>query len=489
MRRTRPIGVISRRALALSLAAILIVSPESAAEISLPDIGDPSGALLSQVDEQALGEAFMREMRARLDIVDDPEIADYVQSLGYRLASRSEMPDVKFHFFVIASPDINAFAAPGGFIGINAGLIEATTSESELAAVMAHEISHVTQRHLARSLELADHMTLPALAGIIAAIALGVAGGGQAGAAAAAAVTAGQAQVQLDFSRSNEQEADRVGMQILYASGFDPQAMATFFERLQQSQRYFAKPPEFLSTHPVTGSRIADSRSRAEQFPYRHYVDSVAYQLFQAKLRVIANRDPQRAVEHFADVKDEEQSRVRLVTRYGYALALLDAGRPEQARAELRKLAPADIEAHIPLQIAAARAELELGNIDEALRMYREATRLYPNDRALTEGHAEALLRAGQPAKVVELVDGYRRQYSLNAVLYKSLAEAQARLGNQVEAKVALAEHYYILGQLDAAIEQLRLAQKIPDVSFYLKSRVTARLSEFETEQAQRAEK
>lgn len=487
MRGTRSIGLTSRRWLALSLAVLLIVSRESGAEISLPDIGDPSGAVLSQVDEQALGEAFMREIRAQLDIVDDPEIVDYVESLGYRLASRSEMPDLRFHFFVIASPVINAFAAPGGFVGINAGLIEATTSESELAAVLAHEIAHVTQRHLARSIELADNMTLPALAGIIAAIALGIAGGGQAGAAAAAAVTAGQAQLQLNFSRSNEQEADRLGMQILYTSGFDPQAMATFFERLQQSQRYFAKPPEFLSTHPVTGSRIADSRSRAAQFPYRQYVDSVAYQLMQAKLRVIIDRDPQRVVAYFARAKQEEQPRVRLVTRYGYVLALLKAGHAERARAELRQLSSTEIEAQIPLQIVTARAELELGNVDKALRIFREAARLYPNDRALTHEYAEALLRAGQPDKVLALVDRYRRHYALDAQFYKVLAEAHARVGNSVEAKVALAEHYYLSGQLDAAIEQMQLAQKMPESDFYRRARVSARLSELETEQAQRA--
>lgn len=483
------IGFTLRRMLALTLATILLVSRGSAAEISLPDIGDPSSALLSQVDEQALGEAFMREIRARVDVVDEPEIADYVQSLGYRLSSHSEMPEGRFHFFVIASPVINAFAAPGGFIGINSGLIEATTSESELAAVIAHEIAHVTQRHLARSIELADKMTLPALAGIIAAIALGIAGGGQAGAAAAAAVSAGQAQMQLNFSRSNEQEADRLGMHILYSSGFDPQAMSTFFERLQQSQRYYAKPPEFLSTHPVTGSRIADARSRAEQFPYRHYVDSTAYQLIQAKLRVIANGDPRQALEYFAEAKEEEQPRVRLATRYGYALALLKAGYPERARAELRELPPADGQAQIPVQIATARAELELGNIEGALQVYEEATSLYPNDRALTHGYAEALLRAGQPSKVLDLLDRYRRHYSLDAVLYKNLAEAHARLGHQVEAKLALAEHYYHAGQLDAAILQMRLAQKMPENDFYRRARLKARLSELETEQAQRTEK
>ncbi|MGF1612324.1 MAG: M48 family metalloprotease [Gammaproteobacteria bacterium] len=489
MRRTKSLRRNVRRVFALSLIALLTVPRTSVTEISLPDIGDPSGAILSQGDERLLGEAFMRELRVRLKLVDDPEIVDYVQSLGYRLASHSGMPGARFSFAVIASPVINAFAAPGGFIGINSGLIEATTSESELAAVIAHEIAHVSQRHLARSIELADSMTLPALAGLIAAIALGVAGGGQAGAAAAAAVSAGQAQVQLNFSRSNEQEADRLGMQILYAAGFDPRAMSTFFERLQQSQRYFAKPPEFLSTHPVTGSRIADSRSRAERFHYRQYVDGVPYQLVQAKLRTIASGDANRAVQHFAAALQKEQPRVEFVTRYGYALALLRAGYPERARAELGKLAPAELETHIPLQIALARAELELGHMDEALRIYREATSLYPHDRALMHGYSEALLLADQPERVLALLHRYRRHASLDGVLYKALAEAYTRLGHLAEGKMALADHYYLDGQLDAAIEQMRLAQKLPENNFYRRARIAARLSDLEREQIQRAER
>jgi predicted Zn-dependent protease len=204
---------------------------------------------------------------------------------------------------------------------------------------------------------------------------------------------------------------------------------------------------------------------------------------------VIAAKDPDQAVQHFAAATEEEQPQVRTVTRYGYALALLKAGHAERARAELQELSLANIEAPIPLQIASAQVELELGNTDEALRIYREASSLYPNDRALTHGYAEALLRAGQPDEVLNLVERYRRHYSLDAVLYKAMAEAYTRLGNQAEAKVALAEYYYLNGQLDAAIQQMRLAQRLPDNDFYRRARVAARLGEFEAEQAQRAKK
>ena len=489
MRTIPSIGLAFRRVLPFSLATLLLVSRQGLAEITLPDIGDPSGAVLSQVDEQALGEAFMREIRAQLPVVDDPEIADYIESLGYGLASRGEAQNAGFHFFVIASPVINAFAAPGGFIGINAGLIEASESESELAAVMAHEIAHVTQRHLARTIEFAQNMTLPALAGIIAAIALGVAGGGQAGAAAAAALTAGQAQLQLNFSRSNEQEADRVGMQILYNAGYDPHAMPTFFERLQQSQRYSGKLPEFLSTHPVTGSRISDSRNRAEQFPYRQYVDSTQYQLVRAKLRVMAEQDPERTVRYFEEMLKTEQPGASLVTRYGYGLALLEAGQPARAREQLRTLSQVDEDVQIPVQVALARAELALGNTGQALREYSEAQSLYPDNRALTHGYAEALLRAGEPDKVLDLVNAYRRYHPLDAALYKMSAEAYARLGNRVESQIALAEHYYLAGQLEAAIEQMKLAMRMPETNFYRSARIAARLQEFEREQTQRAER
>lgn len=475
-----------KRSIACILAALLFLQTGSA-QVALPDIGDPARSVLSPSEEERLGEAFMRELRARITIVDDPEVTDYIQALGYRVASRSEAPNTRFRFFVVESPAINAFAAPGGFIGFNAGLILATEAESELAAVVAHEIAHVTQHHLARALQLMRKTSLPALAGLIAAIILGAAGGGEAGAAAAAAVTAGHAQLQLDFTRDNEREADRVGMQLLARAGFDPRAMPSFFERLQQSHRYYAQPPEFLSTHPVTASRIADSRSRAEQFPYRQYRDGVMYAIIRAKLQVMVASDPAQVAQRFEATLDSGSRQERVATRYGYALALLEMGKPERAHAEINKVLRSADGDLVPFQVALARTELALGHVEKALAIYDDALSLYPDNRALVQGYAEALLQAGQAKKVLALVDEYRDLRPLDATLYKLSAQAYARTGNMVDAQIAMAEYFYLDGQLDAAIHQIKRARAAPDKGFYRSARIEARLQQLETEQAERA--
>ena len=220
----------------------------------LPDFGDASSAALSPADERELGAIFMRQIRAQLPVIDDPEIEDYAQSLGYKLLSGAGEGSLDFYFFVIADPIINAFAIPGGYIGIHSGLITSTESESELAAVIAHEIAHVTQRHIARSIAAAEGTQYATLAAVIAGILIGTQNS-QAGQAAIAGATAAGTQSRLNFTRSNEQEADRVGINMMAKAGYDPRAMPAFFEKLDTASRYYSKPPEFLSTPP--GNDIA----------------------------------------------------------------------------------------------------------------------------------------------------------------------------------------------------------------------------------------
>jgi predicted Zn-dependent protease len=228
----------------------------------------------------------MRYVRARQKVVDDPLIDAYLADLGRDMVEASEAPGTPFHFFLIESPQINAFAGPGGYIGFNSGLLLTTDSENELAAVMAHEMSHVTQRHLVRAFDNAASMSLAQGALLIGAIILGATVGGQAGIAAAAGAQAAALQQQINFTRANEQEADRVGMALLAEAGFVPSAMPAFFERMgRANQLYATKVPVFLRTHPVTTSRIADATGRAEQYPYRHRPDSLGYLLTRAALR------------------------------------------------------------------------------------------------------------------------------------------------------------------------------------------------------------
>ncbi|MFL6646777.1 MAG: M48 family metallopeptidase, partial [Sulfurifustaceae bacterium] len=272
-----------------ALLALLIAAtaPARANPINLPDLGDASGAVISPSQERKLGEDLMRRARRSLAVLDDPEGTTYVQSLGQRLVSHSDNPGTNFRFFLVSDPTINAFAIPGGFIGVHTGLLLAAENEAELASVLAHEIAHITQRHIPRMLA-EEQRTMPAMAALLAAALLA----GRGGEAALALTSATMAQKGLNFTRSSEEEADRIGIRLLSESGFDPRAMPAFFERMQRINRLNeSNLPEFLATHPVTTARIADSRARAEQYTYRQVPDSVDFQLVRARLRADAPGD------------------------------------------------------------------------------------------------------------------------------------------------------------------------------------------------------
>jgi len=468
---------------------------EKQMDIRLPDMGDSSEVFVSAADERRLGEAFMREVRARISIVDDPEVSSYVTNLGYRLVSHSEASTIgmendspsknHFTFFVVKDPTINAFAVPGGFIGINTGLILNSESESELAAVLAHEIVHIRQHHMARSIQLADNMNPLAMAGILAAIIVG-SQNSQAGQATMAAVSAGSMQHQINFTRANEKEADRLGIKILFAADLDPRAMPTFFERLQTAHRYYTEPPEFLSTHPVTVSRIADSRNRAEQYPYRQYTDSLAYHLVRAHLTVMMEKYPKRSVRYFDDALRDGKYQNRVAARYGLVLALMATGDWKRAKKEIKILLRAHPD-HVMFRARLADIELGSGRGQEAIRIYADALLLYPGNRLLTIGYAKALLDSNKPGKVVTLLNRHDRKLLQDSSLQKLLAEALFRIGKKVEANAALAEHYYLNGDLNMAIRQLKIALKIPNRSYYQNARIEARLKQFREERFLRA--
>ncbi|MEW6354039.1 MAG: M48 family metalloprotease [Pseudomonadota bacterium] len=473
-----------KKAVAALLCLTVLAGParaDSTLNLNLPDIGDASGGTISPQEERRLGEMFMREVRQSLTIVDDPEINEYIQALGYRLASNSENQSQDFTFFLIQDPAINAFAAPGGFIGINTGTILASESESELASVIAHEIAHVTQRHLARAFEKANKLSLPTAAAMIAAIIIGTRNS-QAGQAAMAATQASSAQAQINFTRANEEEADRVGMQTLARSEFDPRSMPSFFERLQQAIRFYGPTlPEYLSTHPVTETRIADTRNRAEQYPPRQIKDSLTYHLVRAKLRVLGEPNPKRSVKHFAEALKSGQYRNAQAERYGYVLALLGNGEYDLARAQVRDLLAQDKE-NPAYQIALARVEMAAGHADKALAIYNDALKLYPGNNPLTVLYSDALLQTGQARKARDVLEKHIRQRNPDPGLYKLLAEAEAQAGHPAAARKALAEHYYLNGQTDAAIEQLTQALKLQDGDFYLASQIEDRLRQLKEE-------
>ncbi len=455
-------------------------------KIQLPEMGDSSGTLLSPIQEQELGAAFFRQLHAQLEINQDPEVQHYIETIGKKLTANSDNPGYPFHFFVVSENDINAFAGPGGYIGVNAGLISLTEAESELASVMAHEIAHVTQRHLYRAAEAQGRMSIPTMAATLAAILIG-SQAPQLGQAAIMAVQAGSLQFQIDFTRDNEQEADRVGMQTLAQSNFDPRSMPTFFERLQQSTRFYGKNvPEFLRTHPVTESRISDTRGRADNYPYRQYPNSQDYELIKAKL-VVQNSSEASALKFFTLHANQGTALQRAAARYGLALTALKAQRYTEAENLIKDLIK-DYPQQEQYASALARVTFEAKDYAKALDLFKTTVQRFPENAAIKVEYISALIKAGQPDEARKLlqpllkINPQPRYYSL-------LAEAYGEMHKDAEAHRYLAEYYYAAGQTDAAITQVLLAKKAKDVDFYLASILDDRLNFFILEERERRQR
>lgn len=458
----------------------------NAAEIVLPEIGDSAGSLVSPQQEYRIGQAFFWRLQQSVDLVEDPEVNSYLSRLGQRLVTHSDSPSLPFKFFMVPDPSVNAFAAPGGFIGVNSGLLMTSQREDELASVMAHEIAHVTQRHLIRSFEKSKQSSLPRTAALVGAILL-AAVDAEAGVAAMTVLQASGAQARIDHTRIHEAEADNLGMLNLVKSGFDAHAMPTFFERLQQSSRFYTgnAVPEFLRSHPVTTSRIAEARGRAVTYPFKNQrKDNLQFYLMREKLRVMSTTNLTKLKQHYLTVISAGNNRNAKAVRYGYSLTLSAMGDHRQARVELQKLIVTDGE-RLSYQLALADIEMAGGRVSEALKIYQANQRLFPDDEALTMKQVGALLQARIPKQgatllLRQLELGYR-----SPQIYKLLAQAQGDMGKTSDAHSWLAEYYYSAGRMEQAADQLKLAVKAAGGNQYQLAKFNARLQDVEATMAQ----
>jgi beta-barrel assembly-enhancing protease len=463
--------------LILLIAAIVF---QTAIAIELPQMGLSADTVMSTIDEQELGQAFMRHARRTKNIIDDIEINHYFQDLGYRLASYSDNPEQHFHFFVINDPSINAFAVPGGFIGIYSGLILKTRSESELASVIAHEIAHVTQRHIARIVEAADRLSVPTMAAMIAAVILaGATGSPQAGQAILTSVLAGNVQMQINFTRTHEQEADRLGMQILAKSGFDPRDMPRFFERMQEGARFYSAIPEFLRTHPVTINRIAEARDRAEKYPVKQELDKPLYHLMRAKLLFLIADNKQQFAKILQNMLKTGRYRDERAIRYALALALLETRQTQKVQKHIDWLFQNDGD-RVIYHLLKARLVLLQNSWAKAESVYEQALDVYPSDKILGLDYAEKLLQNNRPGKAKAVLLGLSADS--NPEYYDRLARVYQLTGEKAEAQMALAEKHYLMGYTQLAIEQLEMALKMESLDFYLASRIEARYKALQAE-------
>jgi predicted Zn-dependent protease len=478
-------GPLGNLIVRLFLAALLLAGPSGpvvAIDTRLPDLGNSSRGIMSPARERELGKAFMRSVRRSQRVMDDPLLSEYIQDLGERLVANSGANGDGYHFFVVDNRQINAFAGPAGYIGVFTGLILTTDTESELASVMAHEIAHVTQQHLLRTWESAGNMGIPNAAILLAAVVLGAAVGGDAAAAAAAGGQAALIQQRINFTRDNEKEADRVGIDILAESGFEPRAMASFFSRMGKANRVYAtRLPEYLQTHPVSTSRTADALGRAEQFPYRQNPDGLRYHLARMELTQRQIDQPEDAVRDLTLMLEDGRYRNETAVRYGLARSHLRAKQPEPAAEILDAL----LQMHpqmIEFIVSRAAAERQQGQHEQALARLAAALDHRPSSHALNMAYAEAALAAGRPGAAESQLNRYLAYRPEDPQLYQLLSRASGDQDKRIDVHAYRAEYFYLSGQLEEAVMQIDIALAQPDIDFYEASRLESRRAQIQQE-------
>jgi predicted Zn-dependent protease len=463
---------------------------------------------LSPILERKLGEEIMNDIRRDPDYLDDDPTLEYLNNFGSALVAAA--PDARgennlnFFFFAVRDPMINAFALPGGFIAVHSALLIAAQNESELASVMSHEIGHVQQRHIARQLgKQREDMLLPLASLILAALAakaspdaaMGIALGGQGLAI----------QRQLNFSRDAEREADRVGFQIMNSAGFDTSGMVAFFKRLQNATRLYPDPPPWLSSHPMTEERIADIESRIRMAPKHKTVrpDSLDFHIIRARARVLQDgsvkgTDDNKAFFHSQLTQPNRQEQV--AAQYGLAFLALKQGDLAGAQGWLDKarnaLKPkpgvfsaerdgsegATLFAGLQIEIELAPGQPD-AMVQRAVKDAALAYQQFPLSRAIAHQNAEALIAAGKYEDAARFLRDQIQQYRSEPKLYDTLASTYAKEGKIALQHMALAESYALTGALPAAMDQLGLARKAKDVSFYDQSVIDAREREIKARQ------
>lgn len=443
---------------------------------ALPTLGDRASGIVSPEQEYRLGRAWLRQLRAHVATIEDPLIYDYLEHLLYLLASNSDLAAPNLALVVINSPQINAFAVPGGVIGLNAGLLLHARAEDELAAVVAHELAHLSQRHFARGQDYNQRTQWATAAALLASVVLMATAGSDAGMAALATTQATAIDQQLRFSRSNELEADRIGMQTLVRADLNPQAMPNFFEQLLKSNRFGGTlPPEFLLTHPITQKRISDSRNRADAYPLKNYADSLEFQLMRVRAKVAYTREDSAAIRELETNLKELKTEDEEITRYGLTYAYFRANRYDDA---LETLEPLLRKRPNRITYLYTKATLLMAKNDykEANKLLQDALGFSPDNFPLSMAYAESLLRTGKADEALKILRVQQRQKPLLPNPFYLMAECYGKLGDNLGVHESRAEYYYLTGKLDKALEQLRYALDLSQEDFQAHARIKNRM-------------
>jgi beta-barrel assembly-enhancing protease len=481
-------------ALGLSLLALPGLVMTQTGSGNLPRLGDPSSSDLSPSSERRIGEAIVRQMISQGEILEDWELRDYLARLAAPLLATDAARGFSFEFFPIRDISINAFALPGGYIGMNAGLILASQTESELASVMAHEIGHVTQRHMSRMVSKSKQVSVSAIAGLILS-ALAATSNPQA-AVGVALLSDSLAQDQmLAFSRDAEREADRVGFDMLTQAAYEPGGMLQFFNRLQQAYKLADLGlPVYVRSHPLTSERISDVQSRVMLLRYRQRLDSSDFAMVKAKLRalvpkadnvmrsnpsLLSDEHKRFTLAYFNRQVADKEMAARPESWYGLALAKRLVEDYTGARAALVQARRRMPQGHPMLEGEAILIELASGQFPQALAMTESALKVYPAQRTFVHLKAKALARVDAEA-AVNFLEDQLKLYRSDRELWSLLAELHFVQRRDIAAHRSQAEAYACNGQWLPAIEQLRIAQRDVKGDYYQGSQIDSRLKELE---------
>lgn len=457
-------------------------------DLNLPSLGSTADAELSPSQEHRLGEQLMMQVRSDPTFMTDPEITEYLNHLGYTLVSNAKTGTYSFFFFPIRDKTLNAFALPGGFIAVHTGTIVAARDESELAGVMAHEVSHVAQRHIARMIEGQKGNLALTLGSVLLAILAARAGGNSGGQAAAAIAMGSQAamiQSQLSFSQDAEREADRMGLQTLYASGFDPRGMEDFFKRLQSNNRFYeSAAPAYLSTHPLTVERIADMENRTRQLPTKMHADSADFKFIQMRARVLQETTIDGWKRVLADFNREKATAKGLdgcALDYGISVVKTEQHDRDGAYQAAQAAQACGIKSAV-LERGLIRAAFDAAKTPalkrSALASAKKALADYPLSAMIASNYVDLLYALGENQKIIDFVRGGAAMSPTNPDYHALLARSYAALGKKSEQYMHTGEMYALMGNAEAAVYQYTLAQKANDGDFYAMSEIDARLRE-----------
>jgi len=447
--------------IAAGFLVAMICSPGAfAQDSSLPDFGEGNAVSLSQ--EYLMGRAWLMQFRRQAPILTDPLLQDYIESLIYHLVETSQLRERRLEIVLVDNKSINAFAVPGGVVGVHNGLILAAQTESQMTSVLGHELAHLSQRHFSRSQENAQKSQKMALAGMLAGlVAVAAGGGGEAGVAAIAGSQAAAQDASLRYSRQHEQEADRIGMQNNVAAGFDPKGSAGMFEVMQaESRKYGSRPPEFLMTHPLTEKRIADARNRAGQYPVRMYEDSPKFHLMRARVELSFIEDPAEAVAHFRKQRKESRGASAVAAQYGLILALTNNGEYDEARKLLKPMR--DFKpASLTYALAETEIDLQEEKFDEAIGKLQRGLEIMPGNHPVTIQLAKTYFKAGRYTEADKVLTAHAKVKPTNVTLWYWLAEVQGLAGNTLGLHQSRAEYFFLNGAMKPAMQQLNLALKL----------------------------